>query len=611
MIMLNRLHSFFLFFIISQFLFSQECVDASQVFIPESPSFSSVDFYELNSDLVITDMINDGIIYEDLILIPIYNLEPTIGYDDLDVVSSYQFNLVYNHQILSFLDGFLENVNFADFYNLNSLPPTVSDVSNGGLFSSNNIVLNDTTSILSIAYATSQTISMNTVDFGTLLYIPFDLISNGCSEIKISDGLIDGQYVFPNQTKTMLISNVDYTNCTNNSVNLCFNCLDNNDNLICDELEIILGCTDEMACNYNPNVTDDDGSCFYPNDCGDCLNPGLIQTIDIPFGWSLFSTFICPFEPGIDDVTNDLVLEDNLVIVKDENGNVYWPIFELNTIGDLENGKAYLIKMDNASSLDISGDTLGYDYPLNLDSGWSYLGYLHQDSYSVEYLFSSTVDNLVIMKDSQGNVYWPMFFINTIDFMNPGEGYQINMSDNISFSYPSPSEEGRYFNDINNYFSNFSNPINTGNNMTIGIPEGVWSEKPVLGDEILVFDNTNLLVGSDFYREEGTVITVWGDDETTFEKDGISIGENLRFYIYNSFNNLLEQIFIPSWQVGTGNYQINGISIASSLSFDYTTEKNIVKVTDLIGREISPETINSFLLFIYDDGTVYQQYILK
>ena len=69
---------------------------------------------------------------------------------------------------------------------------------------------------------------------------------------------------------------------------------------------------------------------------------------------------------------------------------------------------------------------------------------------SVEYLFSSIVDNLVIMKDSQGNVYWPMFFINTIDFMNPGEGYQINMSDNISFSYPSPSEDGRYFNDINN-----------------------------------------------------------------------------------------------------------------------------------------------------------------
>ena len=128
--MLYRLHFFLLFFIISEFLFSEECVDEFQVFVPESPSFSSVDFYELNSDLVITDMINDGIIYEDLILIPIYNLEPTIGYDDLDVLSSYQFNLIYNHQILSFLDGFLENVNFADFYNFNSLPPTVSDISN-------------------------------------------------------------------------------------------------------------------------------------------------------------------------------------------------------------------------------------------------------------------------------------------------------------------------------------------------------------------------------------------------------------------------------------------------------------------------------------------------
>ena len=44
---------------------------------------------------------------------------------------------------------------------------------------------------------------------------------------------------------------------------------------ICDELELP-GCSDNSACNYNDNVTDDDGSCNYAEtyyDCnGDCLS---------------------------------------------------------------------------------------------------------------------------------------------------------------------------------------------------------------------------------------------------------------------------------------------------------------------------------------------------
>ena len=44
---------------------------------------------------------------------------------------------------------------------------------------------------------------------------------------------------------------------------------------VCDEFEVA-GCTDELACNYDPISTDEDSSCTYPDagqDCnGDCLN---------------------------------------------------------------------------------------------------------------------------------------------------------------------------------------------------------------------------------------------------------------------------------------------------------------------------------------------------
>ena len=29
----------------------------------------------------------------------------------------------------------------------------------------------------------------------------------------------------------------------------------------------VYGCTDDTACNYNPNANNDDGNCFYAEDC--------------------------------------------------------------------------------------------------------------------------------------------------------------------------------------------------------------------------------------------------------------------------------------------------------------------------------------------------------
>ena len=55
---------------------------------------------------------------------------------------------------------------------------------------------------------------------------------------------------------------------------------------ICDADETA-GCTDETACNYNPDATDDDGSCAQFDACGICDGPGAIYDCgcsDIPAG---------------------------------------------------------------------------------------------------------------------------------------------------------------------------------------------------------------------------------------------------------------------------------------------------------------------------------------
>ena len=405
----------------------------------------------------------------------------------------------------------------------------------------------------------------------------------------------------------------------------CGNCNGNGPQFTCWDGEIVcleqdcneqLGCIDITACNFNPDATMDDQSCIYPNDCSNCENIELTETqvINLPYGWSFFSTYLCPIEPDISSVMEEQVNNGNLIIVKDENADIYWPQFNLNSIGDLVNGKGYLIKTHESSLLNIDGYLLDYSHPISIPEGWSYLGYLHQENYLIEDMLAplTQYDNLIIAKDDQGNVYWPFFNANSIEIMSPGKGYQIKTEAETIFSYPANSN-GRYGYNSNpiDYHSRFDQPIQTGNNMTIGIPEQAWVDQPNEGDVIIIYDNNGLIAGQAEYRKEGTVITVWGDDELTREKDGLSINEDCVLKLWKRDQEIMKDININSWEEGSSKYAINGISIAKSITTISDANKQIIKITDVIGRDIKSNNKKAILFYIYNDGSVEKKYSLK
>ena len=242
----------------------------------------------------------------------------------------------------------------------------------------------------------------------------------------------------------------------------------------------------------------------------------------------------------------------------------------------------------------VSGSLSQYDTPIPL-TGWSIEeGYLHREPADAISLMSPIVDDLIIIKDEAGSVYWPEFALNNIGNMLPGKGHQIKTDNDVIFSYPN-IESGRVgFKDYTDFISlKYHKPLNTGNNMTIAIPDNVWLEKPSIGDEVIVLDREGLIVGNDRYREEGTVITIWGDDELTEEKDGLQIGEKFSIKLLRADVNIEEGIDILSWQEGNGLYSVNGISIAGSLSQNIVQEKQLVKITDLLGRGVSHDVKKS------------------
>jgi len=186
----------------------------------------------------------------------------------------------------------------------------------------------------------------------------------------------------------------------------------------------IFGCTDSTASNYNTSATQMDNSCIFNS----------YQDIILDEGWSIFSTYITPLDSNLESIFGSL---EDVIIIKDSEGNSFWPLFDLNTIGDLEPGKGYQIKMNSNQVITLEGEEIDYNYEIILSDGWSIIAYLHQQPYDANAMFNSIINDLVIVKDSEGNSFWPLFDLNTIGDLEPGKGYQVKMLNSSILQYPS------------------------------------------------------------------------------------------------------------------------------------------------------------------------------
>ena len=289
------------------------------------------------------------------------------------------------------------------------------------------------------------------------------------------------------------------------------------------------------------------------------------QTIEFPAGWFMFSTYMELENMNVASVFHSITNE--VIIVKNNAGEVYLPEWNYNGLGDLVNGQGYNIKLSENRTLEFCGTYLNPESnPIDLDEGWNTIAYLNTVSQDAEFVMSplTSSGNLIIIKDYLGNPYLPEWDYNGIGDMHPGQGYQLKVKNQhqIYLSSNNLRSHKRNAHLTKNKVTFFPKAPITGNNMHVVIPNDAWGRTLNNSSEIAAFDKEGRLVGSSAYHSN-SVITIWGDDQTTRNKDGLYAKDSFSFKLWE--NGSVEGIEVLEWQVGDNTYETNKINVVSKI----------------------------------------------
>ncbi|MEA3444373.1 MAG: T9SS type A sorting domain-containing protein, partial [Bacteroidota bacterium] len=289
------------------------------------------------------------------------------------------------------------------------------------------------------------------------------------------------------------------------------------------------------------------------------------QTLSISAGYSIISTFIDPAYPNVEDVFAPLGNEVQLI--KDENGNPYWPYFGLNNVGNMDIGEGYQIKMSTAQTLEIEGTQVVPEITaVDLPAGWSLFGYLRTSAMDVAVAMSAIASDVNVVKTGSGLVYWPAFGYNSIGDFMPGIGYKARMFASTNLYYPANTTATTKSGIVNPVNKVYTNILNTGCDMTLGIPVNVWETTPAIGDEIAIYSESGMLTGAGVYTGNNLAITIWGNDSETTNVDGMVEGSAYTIKVMRVAEGVEETFEVTSWTEGNGLYADNAIAVVGKLT---------------------------------------------
>lgn len=276
-------------------------------------------------------------------------------------------------------------------------------------------------------------------------------------------------------------------------------------------------------------------------------------------GWNLVSIPIKPVQPRFDSIFAPVASSIDLVRSIDKT---FIPGFA-NTIGDWDPSQGYYIKAKKAINLTIEGTALdGEQKKIYLKEGWQYVAYWCAENQAVGEVFKPYASEITVVRDLTKS-YVPNFSADDVFCMQPGQGYQVKGAKGLNqaliydCSQISPCKTP-----FNAAISKSNKNKQITDNSAIVLFDQSMLKSLKVGSKIIALDESGGLVGEETFLGNNLVLTIWGDDQTSPDKDGLSVGERFFVHFQDEFGlpHPIEEMGITSFI--TNSYEVSQIYTA-------------------------------------------------
>ncbi len=169
------------------------------------------------------------------------------------------------------------------------------------------------------------------------------------------------------------------------------------------------------------------------------------QSIDLNAGWNIASFNV--HQSNSSPQNTFIGLEDNFIRAI-EGIKIFDPSFigteleTFNTLSDIIDGAVYSVNVTSSSKLILIGQAVNPELTFSLKAGWNHIGYILQNTVSVEIALGNLIGNPDFVRAVEGTKIFDPSFVgtpfeafNTLIEMTSGKAYWLKVLNDLNFNY--------------------------------------------------------------------------------------------------------------------------------------------------------------------------------
>ncbi len=273
----------------------------------------------------------------------------------------------------------------------------------------------------------------------------------------------------------------------------------------------------------------------------DVLGAAQPRVLDLTGGWNMVSLNVTPEDLDIVNMMQPIVESGHLQLMKDGWGRFYLPEHGFCNIPQWEISDGYQMMVTEDVEFEVTGEVIPPDEPIALEEGWNLKAYYPLNPVNAVAALAGIVDELEIAKDGWGNFYLPAFDFSNMGDMEPGQGYQFKVTEDVELVYRfNQMAASTVYNSRKP--EHFKPVASTGSNMSLLL----LGSESMAGYEAGVYSQPGVLIGAGCFDASGSCgVALWGDNRATDRIENITEGEAFETVIWDGekeFDAIIEPV---------------------------------------------------------------------